>query len=567
MARAPSRSAAFRKSVLPGLTSSVSHDQKHKVESNPSLLGDLFQNASNRRDVKNCALDTIPGIIHVERKSSSASRAPDMGQTGLTRHSSSTHNRSIRSFVSSSPTGKEKSGYPTQKPLGILRRIVQASSNEGDVVLDFFAGSGTAGVAAHELGRRFILVDKSKKAVKIMRKRLPKTAVNTASFKRKTPVSRKDLSPSSATDMTIARIAANADRVNVIAAGVWQYDNLAPLRGPEKDLQLMRALLTDRSSGCLFKETQLAFLTNPTSATLRNCLRKYATSRSAHGDILIFYFSGHGCRVGENDYGLCCIDAELDAERKSTIPLSVLNFRDIIRTLAIVEVHPIFILDACYSGLSAEPAITPAEGTIQDSLQRHWGGSYGILCSSHEMAASYDSYEGGVFTRALCEVARQGRSDKEGKRWPFITLEDLAGPLRETLTKKGHPLSRCHIGPDLPRVPIVRNSAYRALSIRFSPYMRKTIDLLFKRGKPYEATIADIRDTAGPGPYGNHRKLSLKPWRLVEDGSSIKSRKLTERGIKFAKGKLCIPRQIICDPITKAWQKKNGTHLIYISEA
>jgi site-specific DNA-methyltransferase (adenine-specific) len=70
-----------------------------------------------------------------------------------------------------SPTGKEKTGYPTQKPLGILRRIVQASSNPGDTVLDFFAGSGTTGAAAAELGRRFILVDAHPDAIAVMRKR------------------------------------------------------------------------------------------------------------------------------------------------------------------------------------------------------------------------------------------------------------------------------------------------------------------------------------------------------------------------------------------------------------
>ena len=71
-----------------------------------------------------------------------------------------------------SPTGKEKTGYPTQKPLGILRRIVAASSNPGDLVLDFFAGSGTTGVAAHELGRRFTLIDDNPEAVAVMRERL-----------------------------------------------------------------------------------------------------------------------------------------------------------------------------------------------------------------------------------------------------------------------------------------------------------------------------------------------------------------------------------------------------------
>lgn len=71
-----------------------------------------------------------------------------------------------------SPTGKEKTGYPTQKPLGILRRIVSASSNPGAWVLDFFAGSGTTGVAAHELNRKFVLVDQNPDAIQVMRDRL-----------------------------------------------------------------------------------------------------------------------------------------------------------------------------------------------------------------------------------------------------------------------------------------------------------------------------------------------------------------------------------------------------------
>jgi site-specific DNA-methyltransferase (adenine-specific) len=65
----------------------------------------------------------------------------------------------------------EKTGYPTQKPLGILRRIIQASSRPGAVVLDFFAGSGTTGIAALELGRRFILVDNNPEALAVMARR------------------------------------------------------------------------------------------------------------------------------------------------------------------------------------------------------------------------------------------------------------------------------------------------------------------------------------------------------------------------------------------------------------
>jgi site-specific DNA-methyltransferase (adenine-specific) len=70
-----------------------------------------------------------------------------------------------------SPTGNEKTGYPTQKPLGVLRRIIQASSQEGDVVLDFFAGSGTTGDAAASLNRSFILVDQNPEAIQVMKER------------------------------------------------------------------------------------------------------------------------------------------------------------------------------------------------------------------------------------------------------------------------------------------------------------------------------------------------------------------------------------------------------------
>ena len=70
-----------------------------------------------------------------------------------------------------SPTGKEKLGYPSQKPLNVLRRIVQASSPPNSLVLDFFAGTGTLGAAALVEGRNFILVDNHDEAIEVMRKR------------------------------------------------------------------------------------------------------------------------------------------------------------------------------------------------------------------------------------------------------------------------------------------------------------------------------------------------------------------------------------------------------------
>ncbi len=71
-----------------------------------------------------------------------------------------------------SPNGKEKTGYPTQKPLAIINRIMRVHSNPGDKVLDFFAGSGTIGESAVRMGRAAVLVDNNPEAVAVMAKRL-----------------------------------------------------------------------------------------------------------------------------------------------------------------------------------------------------------------------------------------------------------------------------------------------------------------------------------------------------------------------------------------------------------
>lgn len=77
-----------------------------------------------------------------------------------------------------SPTGKERTGYPTQKPVGIMRRIIQASTRSGDWVLDPFAGSGTTGAAAAELDRRFVLIDDNAAAFDVMHERLAHTGAS-----------------------------------------------------------------------------------------------------------------------------------------------------------------------------------------------------------------------------------------------------------------------------------------------------------------------------------------------------------------------------------------------------
>jgi site-specific DNA-methyltransferase (adenine-specific) len=86
-----------------------------------------------------------------------------------------------------SPTGAEKTGYPTQKPEAIVRRMVQASTRPGDWCLDPFAGSGTLGAAARSLARHFVLVDSNPDAVAIAARRLGVRAEETGPARRKVP--------------------------------------------------------------------------------------------------------------------------------------------------------------------------------------------------------------------------------------------------------------------------------------------------------------------------------------------------------------------------------------------
>ena len=83
--------------------------------------------------------------------------------------------------VSGPTAGKERTGYPTQKPIAILNRIVRVHTNEGDLVLDFFAGSGTTGEAAARHGRRYILIDENSEAIEVMKTRLASTRSSIAS--------------------------------------------------------------------------------------------------------------------------------------------------------------------------------------------------------------------------------------------------------------------------------------------------------------------------------------------------------------------------------------------------
>ena len=126
------------------------------------------------------ALDPESYVFHFEAMDRIAYMAPGLVSAEKVRAGKTPTDVWWHTIVPTS--GKEKTGYPTQKPLGILERIVKVHSSPGDVVLDSFAGSGTSGEAAALHGRSFVLIDASPEAVQVMARRLARYAPEHVGF-------------------------------------------------------------------------------------------------------------------------------------------------------------------------------------------------------------------------------------------------------------------------------------------------------------------------------------------------------------------------------------------------
>lgn len=351
---------------------------------------------------------------------------------------------------------------------------------------------------------------------------------------------------------------ANLARTSVILVGVGEYEHLPRLSGPSADMEMMAELMINNSSISLFDASQVRELENPTSEGFRRAILQYAEGRSGRGDILLLYFTGHGCALGANEFGFCLADTLVGFEGSGVLPLSAVSIRDVVTTLAAWDVHPVFIIDACFSSTTAPQGYSHLPAGIEATVKAASAESYALLASSSQFSGSVDTPDGGAFTQALYSIALSGLGDAVGRRMPFFTLAELAAPLQAELAREGYPLSRCYVGRDLPLTPIARNSRFQQQRERFVPFMKKIVELAWNGGDPIAVEVSDFT-SIGQGAYANHSKLSYAPWCLLEDVGTNAVRRLTPRGIEFAKGNIRIPRVIIRDPLTGEWQPLSGT--------
>jgi hypothetical protein len=357
-----------------------------------------------------------------------------------------------------------------------------------------------------------------------------------------------------------------SERVTIISIGVYHYedDKLPRLHGIETDLQNIKSLLIENPLISLFKEKQLIELLNPSSAQIRAKLNEYIMSRSADGDILVFYFAGHGVAVGRNDFGFCATDTIIHPLSSVVLPSSVFRFSELLSSLFIANIIPVIIIDACYSGIAGKSLNIPtieAISAMQEQLHNYSASSYAILCSCAENQLSRESFEGGFFSNLIYSIASEGIDDKDKQS---LTLFELSPLLSERMLGASVDMTpRMYLGHTLPQFPLCKNIQYTPQTYTLSSHLVNVVKALWNDGNQKTLTPKEIDKLCGKGAYGNHKKLSLSPWDLVENvPNDGKKRRLTQRGIEFMQGEIGVPRSITQDPKTGEWVPTEETDYI-----
>ncbi len=358
-----------------------------------------------------------------------------------------------------------------------------------------------------------------------------------------------------------------SSRITIIAIGINKYndDHLPRLKGAYKDIEKIRSILTKNKKTSIFNHKQFIGLRDPSSFDIKKTINEYVFNRSAEGDILIFYFSGHGVAIGRDDFGFCTPDTIIHPTSRIALPFSLVKFSEILQTLNIANIIPVIIIDACYSGIAAKRLTIPpieAISTIQNQIHTVAASTYALLCACSEFEPTIDTSDGGVFSNQINDILIQGEENNS----PTLTLHDVFNKLSESvLTISTTTTPRLYLGPTLPKFPIALNSKFKTKSLTMSPVYISILKALWNNGKPKSLTPDNIRDICGNGAYGNHNKLSLAPWQLVETTNKPKTRKLTKRGKLFMQNKLTIPLKITLDAKTKEWVPLNSTKQVKYS--
>jgi len=361
-------------------------------------------------------------------------------------------------------------------------------------------------------------------------------------------------------------------RISIIAVGVSNYlEPLNHLTGPLSDVRKLENLLVKNKNTALFSENQFSKLENPSSNDIKNKINEYVIGRSADQDILIFYFSGHGIALNNNDFGFCATDTIINPKSNTPMPFSLVKYSELITSLYSANIIPMIIIDACYSGAAGRAHyIPPIESifNLNKIIHSFNASQYCLLCSSSQDEYSHEDRQvlGGLFSNIFSSIGERGISpDKEIGE--YLIIQNIFPEIVKIISQVTEEMTpRLFIGETLPKFPLMKNVQFRCSRISLSPTLVMILKHLWNDGNCRTLTPPEIGKLCGNGAYCNHNKLSFKDWDLVETLPHSKSRRLNERGILFMKGQLKVPKVLLFNPSTKEIIPEDKDFLVGIND-
>lgn len=336
-------------------------------------------------------------------------------------------------------------------------------------------------------------------------------------------------------------------QVSIIAVGVESYQFMPRLSGPKSDVDRFVHLLSECQSTSLYNQAQVFSMINPDSNTLRACVNNYLINRSAQGDILIFYFSGHGIPIGSFDFGFCTTDSRTHDNTGSVLPFTVIRFRDLLDSLRVMNVTPFVIIDACYSGqVGSALNLSPSDAihNMQSEITKQNATNYALFCSCSDRQVSSGNANGGYFSQVIFTILSEGYTTKNSDESVIYIKYIYEETIRRAASIFTEAIPQLFLGDTMPSVPLVKNIGFTPKQERFSPYMGRIVLELWNNGNEQELSREEILSIVGPGAYANHSKLD-DIWSLVEENPNSHKIRLTERGRQFVKGEITIPNIMV----------------------
>lgn len=351
--------------------------------------------------------------------------------------------------------------------------------------------------------------------------------------------------------------------VTVLAIGVWDYQNIPKLRGPKKDIERLRFLLNEPKYA-IYGQRDLIFLENPTGEDIRKRLVDFVHSKSAKGDQLLLYFSGHGCIVDGGTYAICPKDAYTTPDNVILIS-SVVTIREIVQAISAADSYATLILDSCFSGAAVSSFSGQIGGTLYSDIYNHSGTSFSLFTSSSKDKASWGNSNGGFFSQAVFKTLEEGLAGSLGVHQEFLTTLDISGPVKKSMEIDGHSSPRIYIDEEGPSIPLTKNLKYKPTKFSIDKKLCELLKFMWNTGNPREIVAEDVDRNWGKGAYANYRKLAYPIWGLIS-GKHGSANRLTQNGIAFVRDDAEIPKTILRDPARDVWVADPKAKMVKIDD-